>query len=183
MRTHLALFALALCALPLMADNGPRRVVAPCELTTAAVVPSGLGSDTGGREFAVRVFNNSPRAITLPRNPVFGWRVDTRHKDSWKLKAQGGPAHTIIPTDPHVVVFGNSETGPLVEIAPAHSADFRAFLPEAEKALVPDSQVSTFRLTLYWAASAEFAGANPAVPPCALSPEWVVTARPRETSK
>jgi hypothetical protein len=174
MRTHLALLGLFVFALPLSAQKSARRVVAPCELTTAVVVPSGKLSATLGREFAIRVTNSSPRTIAMPRSPNFGWRVETLHKKDWRLKAEGGPVRRVSAADPHLVVSGNPESAPLLQIAPAHGETFLVFLPEADKALQPDQPLSTFKLSLYWAASAEVAKSNPAILPCALAPEWIV---------
>src|ERR1700676_1309373 len=132
MRTPMALLALLVCALPVLAQNDRRRVVAPCELTTASVIPSGKESETQGREFALRVTNNSVRTIAFPRSPSFGWRVETQHKRDWQFKAEGGPVRRVSAKDQHIVVLGNPENGPLVEIPPNHSEDFFLFLPETE---------------------------------------------------
>lgn len=174
MRIHLALLGLLVFALPLSAQQSARRVVAPCELTTAVVIPSGKESSTQGREFAIRVTNSSPRAVALPRSPNFGWRVESLHGREWRFKAEGGPVRRISAKDPHIVVSGSDENLPLVEIAPTHRETFFVYLPEAEKALQPDNQISHFKLTLYWAAPAALAKTNPAVLPCALAPEWIV---------
>jgi hypothetical protein len=174
MKTSLALLGMLLCALPLSAENAGRRVVAACELTTATVVPSGRESGTQGREFAIRVTNSSPRTVVLPRSPQFGWRVDTQRRKDWLLKAEGGAIHRFSAKDPHVVVSGQPENLPLIEIAPAHGETFLLYLPEVEKALQPDSQFSHYKLTLYWAADAGLARANPSVLPCALAAEWIV---------
>jgi hypothetical protein len=163
-----------LCALPLSAENAGRRVVAACELTTATVIPSGRESGAQGREFAIRVTNSSPRTVALPRSPQFGWRVDTLRRNDWLLKTEGGAVHRVSSKDPHVVAYDQPENLPLVEIAPAHGETFLLYLPAVEKALQPDSQFSHYKLTLYWAADAELAKANPSVLPCALAAEWIV---------
>jgi hypothetical protein len=175
MRTRFALLGLLVFALPLFAEQGERRVVAPCELTTAAAITTGKVSETKGHEFTIRVSNNSKRTIALPRSPVFGWRVETLHKKDWRLKAEGGPVRRISATDEHIVATGHPESLPLVEISPGGWRDFDVFLPEAEPALRPESRRSTFKLTIYWAASADLAQSNRSVPPCALAPEWVVS--------
>jgi hypothetical protein len=176
MKLPLALLGLLVCALPLLAENDQRRVVAACELTTASVVPSGKESKSEGREFAIRVNNNSLRTIAIPRSPIFGWRVEVLEKKEWRLKAEGGPVRRVNAKDEHIVVLGgvlgNPETSPLLEIPPTGSADFYAFLPEAEKALQSDKQRASFKLTLYWAAPEALAKSNPAIPLCALAPEW-----------
>jgi hypothetical protein len=174
MRTPLALLALLACALPLFAQNDQRRVVAPCELTSASVIPSGKRSESQGREFAVRVNNNSARPIALPRSPIFGWRVETLEKKVWRLKAEGGPVRRVNAKDEHIVVLGNPENAPLIEISPTRSKDFYTFMPEADKALHSEKQIATFKLTFYWAAPAALAKSNSAVPLCALAPEWEV---------
>jgi hypothetical protein len=174
MRIPMALLALLLCALPLLAENGQRRVVAPCELTTASVIPSGKKSETQGSEFAIRVNNNSTRTIAFPRSPIFGWRVETQHKKDWQFKAEGGPIRRVNAKDEHLVVLGNTENAPLIEITPTGSREFYMFLPEADEALHSEKQIATFKLNLYWAAPAELAKSNPAVPPCAVAAEWVV---------
>jgi hypothetical protein len=168
---------LVFCALPLLAATSERRVAAPCELTTATVIASGKQTDTGGREFAVRVINHSAQTIALPRSPIFGWRVESLHKGSWRFTAEGGPVRRVNPKDEqdaHVAVIGNQPTGPLLEIPPNASEDFYTFLPEASKALRPGAPSSTLKLTLFWAASSALAQSNHAVPLCALVPQWVV---------
>lgn len=170
----MALLALLMCALPLFAQNGQRRVVATCELTTASVIPSGKKSETQGSEFAIRVNNNSTHPIAFPSSPIFGWRVETQHKKDWKFKAEGGPVRRVNAKDEHIVVLGNPENAPLVEIAPTGSREFYIFLPEADKTLHSEKQIATFKLNLYWAAPGELAKSNPAVPLCAVAAEWVV---------
>jgi len=172
MKTSWAVLGLLLCALPLLAESDQRRIVASCELTTASVIPSGKEDKAQGREFAIRVNNNSPRAIAIPQSPIFGWRVEILDKKGWQLKAEGGPVRRVSAKDEHIVVLGNPQNAPLLEIPPAEAADFFVFLPEAEKALHSDQQTATFRLTLYWAAPAALTKSNPAVPLCALAPEW-----------
>lgn len=174
MKTPLTLLALVLCALPLLAQNAERRVVAPCELITATVVASGKQTEAEGREFGVRVFNHSARTIVLPASPVFGWRVESLDKKGWRLKAEGGPVRRVSAKDEHIVVIGHPESTSLVEIPPNRSGDFYVFLPDAAKALQPDSSASTLKLTLYWAAPAAFAQSNSAFPACALAPQWVL---------
>jgi len=168
----LVALGLVVCALPLLAENDQRRVVAACELTTASVIPSGKESKSQGREFAIRVNNNSPRTIALPQSPVFGWRVETLEKKGWQFKAEGGPVRRVSAKDEHIVVTGNPQNAQLLDIPPTGSADFFVFLPKAENALHSDRQIATFKLTLYWAAPAALANSNPAVPLCALAPEW-----------
>jgi hypothetical protein len=174
MRTPLLLLGLALCALPLFAQQPARRVVAPCELTTASLTVS--DQVDGARQFGVLVRNQSTRTIALPRSPVFGWRVEVQSASGWKLKAEGGPVRRISAGDSHIVVSGPSGSAPMVEIPPAHSQLFSADLPEAVQALHASSGVSTLRLTLYWAAPGELALRNPALPVCALAPELVLKA-------
>jgi hypothetical protein len=172
MKLSLALLGLLVCAQPLLAENAQRRVVAACELTTASVIPSGKESKSQGREFAIRVNNNSQRTIAVPRSPVFGWRVETRVKRDWQFKGEGGPVRRISAKDEHIVATGDAQNTPLIEIPPDGSADFFVFLPDVEKALHSDTQFATFRLTLYWAAPAALAKSNPAVLPCALAAQW-----------
>jgi len=174
MRTPLLLLGLALCALPLLAQQPARRVVAPCELTTASLTIS--DQEDGARQFGVLVRNESIRTIVLPRSPLFGWRVDVQSKSGWKLKAEGGPVRRISGGDTHIVVSGSSGSAPMVEIPPAHSQLFSADLPEAVQALHASGGVSTLRLTLYWAAPAELAQRDPALPVCALAPELIIKA-------
>jgi hypothetical protein len=174
MKTSLALLGLLLCALPLSAQNAGRRVVAACELTTATIIPSGKESSAQGHEFAIRVTNSSPRTVALPRSPNFGWRVESLRGREWRFKTEGGPVRRISAKDPHIVVSGPSQNLPLVEIAPAHGETFFVYLPEADKAFQPDAQISHFKLTLYWAAPAALAKANPTVLPCSLAAEWIV---------
>ena len=162
MKTPSTLLALVLCALPLVAQNPERRVVAPCELITATVVASGKQTEAEGREFGVRVFNHSARTIVLPASPVFGWRAESFDKKAWHLKAEGGPVRRVSEKDEHIVVIGHPASTPLVEIPPNRSGDFYVSLPDAAKALQPDSSASTLKLTLYWAAPAAFAQSNPA---------------------
>lgn len=182
MRTPFALPGLVLgfvfCTLPLLSAEAERRVAAPCELTSATVIGSGKQSEAAGREFVVRVINNSARTIALPRSPVFGWSVESLDKRGWLLKAEGGPVRRVNRKDEwdgHVAVIGTSETTPLVEISPTRSEDFHVFLPEASKALQPEAlTMSTLKLTLFWAAPPTLAQSNHAVPLCALAPEWVL---------
>ena len=176
MRHPFALLGLALCALPLLAQQSTRRVVAPCEMTTASVTVSDHQEVTPAGDFEVLVHNGSARTIALPRSPVFGWRVDVQGKRGWKLKAEGGPVRRVSAGDTHVAVSGHSSLVPMVEIPPAHSQLFSIDLPDAMQALHAAVGVSTLRLTLYWAAPAELTLDNPAVPVCALTPELVVNA-------
>jgi hypothetical protein len=200
-------FYAAFCALPLLAQTpapapaagaasvaaNPRRVVAPCELTSTALGLSGEESPSQGRGFSLHVVNESARTLALPRSPDFGWRVETREKSGWKLKAEGGPVRRVNATDVHLVVssvsdrrairepvpVGSQEASTdMVEIAPARAQDFRFFLPEADPALRPEARLTTLKLTVYWAAPAGLAQNNRAVPACALAAEWVVTMRP-----
>jgi hypothetical protein len=98
-----------LLALPLAAQApqagaapGPRRVVAPCELTSASLGPSGEDSPSQGRGFAIHIMNGSMVPIVLPAYPEFGWRVETLEKKGWKLKSEGGPVRRVRDTDPHL---------------------------------------------------------------------------------
>lgn len=182
MRTPWALLGLVVCALPLFAQQAERHVVAPCKLTKALLIASGKESAIEGQEFSVRVVNNSKLTIALPRSPVFGWRVETLDKKVWRIKAEGGPVLRVKnrrnENDPHIVVIENSAPpSALLEIPPAHSEDFYTFVPEAEKALRPEGEghLSTFKLTLYMAATAKSAQPSSAIPLCALAPEWIVT--------
>jgi hypothetical protein len=177
MKIHPVLLGMLLSALPLPAAQSDRRVVAPCELTTASLMPSGGMNSVPGREFSIRVSNDSPRTVAIPRTPDFGWRVESYLKGRWHLKAEGGPTRRLSPTDPHIVVTGKAKDQPLVEIAPAHGETMLVSLPEVEKALQPEEPFSQYRLTLYWAASAELAATNPKVLPCALAAEWEVRVR------
>lgn len=175
MKTQLVWLGVVLFALPLGAQQAERRVVVPCLLTTSTVTISGAQNEAGSREFAVRVFNNSARTIAMPRTPVFGWRVEYREHGQWRFKAEGGPVRRVSPKDEeHIVALGNSDAGPMLEIAPAHSADFYTYLAGSEKALQPEHLLNHYRLTLYWAASAALVRSNRKVPPCALAPEWEV---------
>lgn len=182
MRTPWALLSLVLCVLPLPAATAERRIAAPCELTTATLAASGQQTEAGGREFAVIVFNHSAQAIAMPSSPAFGWRVQSLDKGAWRLAAEGGPVRHVNPKneqDEHVVVIGDPPTGPLLEIPPNASKDFRLFLPEASQALRSqvlhsNAPLSTLKLTLFWAAPAALAYSNHAVPLCALAPEWVI---------
>jgi hypothetical protein len=175
MRTQLALLGLLALALPLLAGTGERRVVAPCELTTANAIITGKISKTEGHEYTVRVVNNSTRTIAMPSSPVFGWRVDTLHKREWHLKAEGGPVRRISATDDHIVAIGHPANLALVEITPGGSRDYDIFLPEAEPALQSEGQRTTLKLTILWAAPSDPSQGNPALPPCGLAPEWVVS--------
>ena len=103
MKTSLLLSSILLCALPLGAQggaNGPanhlaqanarsaaRRVSAVCQLTTANIVPSSRTVAPPAREFVMQVTNNSDRAIKLPKQPEFGWRVEILEKRGWKLRS------------------------------------------------------------------------------------------------
>jgi hypothetical protein len=177
MKIPIALLGLVVCALPLLASEAERRVAAPCELTTASVIASGKETEAAGREFAVRVINHSAQTIALPSSPVFGWRVESLERGTWRLQAEGGPVLRVHPRneqDGHVVVVGDLATAPLTEIPPSLYKDFYTFLPEAAQALRPEAPNSTLKLTLLWAASAALARSNQAVPLCALAPEFVL---------
>jgi hypothetical protein len=193
------LLAIALCALPLSAQapaqapaagsaalsdsapavSSPRRVAAPCELTSAQLGLSGEDSPGQGRGYSFQVANNSTRTIVMPGTPGFGWRVETLQKNGWKLKAEGGPARLLTTSgrsDPHVAVTGGSASGSMVRIAPTHAFDYSFFLPGAELALRPDPGVmlTTLKLTVYWAAPADLVHQNRDVPLCSLSGAWDV---------
>jgi hypothetical protein len=177
MKTPFALLGLVVCALPLLASQTERRVAAPCELTTASVIASGKETEAAGREFAVRVINNSPQTIALPSSPAFGWRVESLERGTWRLQAEGGPVrrvHSGNEQDGHVVVIGDPASAPLLQIAPGLFKDFYTFLPEAAPALRPEATNSTLKLTLLWAAPAALVLSNHAVPLCALAPEFVL---------
>lgn len=176
MKTSLAVMGLVLCSLPLPAQNAGRRVVAACELTTATVIPSGK-ENAQGRELAIRVTNNSPRTVAMPRSPDFGWRVESLHKWDWRFKAEGGPVRRISTKDAHIVASGkaaSSQPEKLLEITPGSGETFFISLPDAENALQPDSQYSHYKLTLYWAADAGLAKSFPMVLPCGLAAQWIV---------
>jgi hypothetical protein len=177
MKTPFALLGLVVCALPLLASEAERRVAAPCELTAATLIASGNETAAAGREFAVRVINNSPQTIALPNSPAFGWRVESLERGTWRLQAEGGPVRRVHPVneqDAHVVVVGDPASAPLVEIPPSLFKDFYTFLPEAAPALRPEAANSTLKLTLLWAAPAALTRSNHAVPLCALAPEFVL---------
>jgi len=176
MKTPLALLGLVVCTLPLLAQQPARRVVAPCELTTSSLTPSSSEKPTKVGEFTVLVRNDSARTLALPRSPLFGWRVDVAARNGWKLKAEGGPVRRIEAKDPHIVVVGPSGSEPMEELPPAASRTFIVNLPEAAEAFHPSRGKSSLRLTLYWAATAELARLNPAVPACGLAPQLVVNA-------
>jgi len=172
------LLAVGLCALPLLAQP-PRRVAAPCQLSSASLSLSGEESPDKGRGYSFQVANNSARTIAMPASPGFGWRVETLVNNNWKLKAEGGPVRflgTSGSSDPHMAVTGPSASGTLVQIPPTHAFDFDFFLPEAEAALRPDPSIplTTLKLTVYWAAPADLVQSNRDVPLCALSSVWVV---------
>ena len=204
-----SLLAIALCALPLSAQAqapaagsaalpaqasatgsaalpdsapaaaSPRRVAAPCQLTSAQLGLSGEESPDQGRGYSFQVANNSTRTIAMPGTPGFGWRVETLQKNGWKLKAEGGPVRLVTTsgrTDPHVAVTGGSASISMVQIAPTHAFDYSFFLPGAEAALRPDPGVmlTTLKLTVYWAAPADLAQSNRGVPLCSLAGEWDV---------
>jgi hypothetical protein len=161
------------------APAAPRRVAAPCQLTSTSFGLSGEESPDKGRGYTIQVTNNSRRTIAMPATPGFGWRVETLVKSDWKLKAEGGPVRflsTSGTSDPHMAVTGQSAAESLVQIAPTHAFDFSFFLPDAEPALRPDPGVplTTLKLTVYWAAPADLVQSNRAVPLCALSGEWIV---------
>src|SRR6266540_6188134 len=149
------LLALPLAAQAPGAAPGTRRVVAPCELTSASLGPSGEDSPTEGRGFAIHIMNGSTTPIILPAYPEFGWRVETLEKKGWKLKSEGGPVRRVRQTDPHLAIVGQSGVGPMVQIAPDFARDYRFFLPEADQALRHEGKLTTLRLSVYWAASAE----------------------------
>jgi hypothetical protein len=164
----------------LLAEQPVRRVVAPCELTMSSLTPSGAADAKRDREFVVFVRNDSPLTLSIPRTPIFGWRVDVQTgkvEHTWKLKAQGGPVRRVNATNPHIVVTAPSGAEPMVDVLPAHSASFVADLPEAAEAFRPSRHgSSSLRLTIYWAASADLAQRVPAVPGCGLAPELTVNA-------
>ena len=155
-----------------------RRVVAPCELTSASLGPSGEESATEGRGFAVHIMNGSPMPIVLPSYPEFGWRLETLENKRWKLKSEGGPIRRVRASDPHLAIVGQSGSGPMVQVAPKFARDYRFFLPEASQALRHAGKLTTFRLSVYWAASAEMQSSNPAPLACGLAADWTISIRP-----
>jgi hypothetical protein len=185
-----SLLAVALCALLAPAAgsaalpdpapaSAPRRVAAPCQFASATLSLSSEESPGQGRGYSIQVANNSKRILAMPSSPALGWRVDTLVKNTWKLKAEGGPVRLLTTSgrsDPHMAVTGQSASGPMVQIPPTHAHDFDFFLPDAEPALRldPGLKEATFKLTVYWAAPADLAQSNPDVPACALSGDWVV---------
>jgi hypothetical protein len=154
----------------------PRRILAPCELTSATLSLTGEENPDQGRGFALHVMNRSARTLAMPSTPDFGWRVETLEKKGWTLMAEGGPVRRVSSSDPHLAVASQSVSGPMLQIAPTQSQNFRFFLPSADAALRPEARLlTTLRLTVYWAASAELAQSNRDVPPCAVAAEWIVT--------
>jgi hypothetical protein len=160
------------------AAAGPRRVVAPCELTSASLGPSGEDSPTEGRGFAIHIMNGSTTPIVLPAYPEFGWRVETLEKKGWKLKSEGGPVRRVRQTDPHLAIVGKSGVGPMVQIAPDFARDYHFFLPGADQALRHEGKLTTLRLSVYWAASAEMQRGDPAPLACAIAADWTIRIRP-----
>jgi hypothetical protein len=218
MRMH-SLLGVLLCTLPLLAQPPARpagsRVVAPCELVSAALGLSSDDSPEQGRGYAIHVMNHSSRPLVLPRSPIFGWRIETLEKKNWKLQAEGGPVRRVSSQDEHIIALApaaGSEAIPasapaagsaalpasapaapapaagsaalpvavpdLMVIQPAQSADFRFHLPQAEPEIRPGSGLTTLKLSVYWAASAEMAQSNRTLPPCAIQADWVVTLSP-----
>ena len=174
-----------LLALPLAAQApqagaapGPRRVVAPCELTSASLGPSGEDSPSQGRGFAIHIMNGSTVPIVLPAYPEFGWRVETLEKKGWKLKSEGGPVRRVRDSDPHLAIVGVSGAGPMVQIAPDFARDYRFFLPEADLALRHEGKLTTLKLSVYWAASAEMQRGDPSPLACAIAADWTIRMRP-----
>ena len=155
-----------------------RRVVAPCELTSASLGPSGEQSPTEGRGFAIHIMNGSALPIVLPAYPEFGWRVETLEDNHWKLKSEGGPVRRVRDSDLHLAIVGPSGTGPMVTIAPDFARDYLFFLPEADQALRHEGKLTTFRLSVYWAASAEMQRSSPATLACAIAADWTIRIRP-----
>jgi hypothetical protein len=162
-----------------MNSASARRVTAPCQLTSAQLGLSGEESPDKGRGYSIQVANHSARTIAMPATPGLGWRVDTLVKDSWKLKAEGGPVRLLTTsglTDPHMAVTGPSASDALVQIPPGQAFDFDFFLPEAEAALRPDpgALLTTLKLSVYWAAPANLVQQNREVPLCSLAAQWDV---------
>ena len=155
-----------------------RRVVAPCELTSASLGPSGEQSPTEGRGFAIHIMNGSSTPITMPSYPEFGWRVERLEGSHWKLKSEGGPVRRVRDDDPHLAIVGQSGTGPMVEIAPDFARDYRFFLPEADQALRHEGKLTTLRLSVYWAASAGMQHGSRAPLACAIAADWTIRIRP-----
>lgn len=155
-----------------------RRVVAPCELTSASLGPSGEQSPTEGRGFAIHIMNGSATPIVMPAYPEFGWRVETLEDKHWKLKSEGGPVRRIRDSDPHLAIVGQSGAGPMVEIAPDFSRDYHFFLPEADQALRHEGKLTTLRLSVYWAASREMPHGSRAPLACAIAADWTIRIRP-----
>lgn len=182
MKTSLLLTATLLCALPLIAQGSEqnvaqhpaRRVSAVCGLTAASIVPSSRTVAPPAREYLLQVTNNSNRTVKLPRNPEFGWRVETKEKSGWKLRAEAGPVRLLKAEEQHIVSSATTGPGPLVEIEPAQSELFYFLLPDAKKALDPHRQVNRVRLSVYWSPSAQTVTSEPLVLPCALAATWVV---------
>lgn len=161
------------------AEAGPRRVLAPCQLVEASLGPSGEDSPTQGRGFGINVRNNSLQTLDFPAYPEFGWRVETQHKHGWKLKAEGGPVRLVgSPTDPHVAVVGPTGSGAMVHVQPTFGRDYRFFLPGASQALHHEGKLTTFKLTVFWAASSAMKQSDPSAPNCAITADWTVSIRP-----
>ena len=158
--------------------QGVRRVFAPCELTSASLGPSGEQSPTEGRGFAIHIMNGSATPIALPAYPEFGWRVETLEGSHWKLKSEGGPVRRVHDDDPHLAIVGQSGTGPMVQIAPDFARDYMFFLPEADKVLRHEGKLTTLRLSVFWAASAEMQRGSPAPLACAIAADWTISIRP-----
>lgn len=161
-------------------EAGPRRVVAPCTLVEASIGPSAEESPTEGAGYGIHIINNTNMTLDFPSYPEFGWRVETLQGTHWKLKAKGGPVQKIgSPSDPHMAIVGPTGSGPMVHIAPTFFRDYRFFLKGANEAMRREgSGRTTFRLTVYWAASSAMKQADPAVPNCALTAEWIVKIGP-----
>jgi hypothetical protein len=66
----------------------------------------------------------------------------------------------------------------MVEIAPEFARDYHFYLPQADQALRHDGKLTTFRLSVYWAASAEMQRGSPAPLACAIAADWTISIRP-----
>jgi hypothetical protein len=156
-----------------------QSVVAPCQSVSADLSLSGESSPEDGRGFSLHVANRSSHSIALPAAPRFGWLVERRRGSGWRRVAEGGPVRRIGSgsSDTHLAVIGATGTAPMVELAAGASRDFHFFLPQSDAALRPDPgvELTTLRLSAFWAASDELRELAPGVPPCGITAGWTVS--------
>jgi hypothetical protein len=182
----LALFLVFAAVSPLSARStkraqNPRNaqsVVAPCQLVSADLSFSGESTPQDGRGFSLHVANRNSYSIALPASPEFGWMVERRRGSGWKRAAEGGTVRRIgSGADVHLAVIGPTGTTPVVELAPGAARDIRFFLPQSDAALRPDPsvQLTTLRLSVFWAASNELRIQAPNLPRCGIAASWNVS--------